>query len=95
MILSKYQNLREVFSKDKSSRLLPYHPCDSAIELLPGIMTSHGQIYPLSVSEQQAMEEKVQQALWILNCSTVVPSTWHGTLPHTQSTMICPSSFWN
>lgn len=43
--------------------LPPHQDYDCAIELLPGTQPSRGRIYPLSLQEQGAMEEYIQEAL--------------------------------
>lgn len=59
----EYQDLREVFSKEKASKLPLHWPYDCAIELLPGTSPPLSWVYPLSIAEQQAMEEYIQEAL--------------------------------
>lgn len=62
-INSEYYDLQEVFSKEWASCLPPHRPYDCAIDLLPGASLPWGRIYPLSQTEQQAMEEYIQEAL--------------------------------
>lgn len=54
--------LSEVFSKTRASGLPPHWPYDCAIELLPGTNPPPNWIYPLSIAEQRAMEEYIQEA---------------------------------
>ncbi|KAK3549339.1 hypothetical protein QTP70_034564, partial [Hemibagrus guttatus] len=46
----EYDNLREVFCKERTSRLPPHCPWDCAIELLPSAMPPKSRVYPLSIS---------------------------------------------
>lgn len=50
-----------MFSKAKTSENPPHRLCDCAIDLLPSL--PHNKIYPLSRTEQAAMEAYVQEAL--------------------------------
>lgn len=59
----KYQDLREVFSKERASGLPPHRPYDCAIELLPRPSPPRSHVYPLSQAEHQAMEEYIQEVL--------------------------------
>ncbi len=52
-----------VFCPKKASQLLPHRPWDCAIDLLPGEPVPRGKIYPLSLPEQKAMEEYIEEAL--------------------------------
>lgn len=63
VIPSKYQDLKEVFNKAKASGLSLHHPYDCAIELLPGATPPHNRIYPMSMAEQQVMEEYMEELL--------------------------------
>ena len=58
-----YRACQDVFSKRLATRLPPHRPWDCAIDLLPGATLPKGRIYPLSIPEQKAMEEYVQEAL--------------------------------
>lgn len=58
-----YRALQDVFSKRLATRLPPHRPWEFAIDLLPGATLPKGRIYPLSIPEQKAMEEYVQEAL--------------------------------
>lgn len=53
----------EVFSKAKAIGLPSNRSHDCSVELLPGTTALHGWIYPLSISEQQAMEDTVSEAV--------------------------------
>ncbi len=46
-----------------NSQLPPHRPWDCAIDLLPGESVPKGKIYPLSLPEQKAMEEYIEEAL--------------------------------
>lgn len=59
----EYSPFRDVFSKQLATRLPPHRPWDCAIELLPGATLPKGRVYPLSIPEQKAMEEYVEEAL--------------------------------
>lgn len=59
----EYKDLGTVFSKTKDSGLPPYRPYDYAIELLTWSMPPCNRIYLLSLTEQEAMEEYIQEAL--------------------------------
>lgn len=52
-----------MFSKAKAMVLPPHRPYDCAIDLLLVTTPPHNCTYPLSVSEQLAMEEYVDEAL--------------------------------
>ncbi|ROK23432.1 Transmembrane protein 232 [Anabarilius grahami] len=58
-----YRAFQDVFSKRLATKLPPHRPWDCAIDLLPGATLPKGRIYPLSIPEQQAMEEYVHEAL--------------------------------
>ncbi|KAK3548422.1 hypothetical protein QTP70_012843 [Hemibagrus guttatus] len=58
-----YAESREVFSKEKASRLPVHQPWDCAIDLLPNASPPRGRIYPLSLPESKAMEEYIETAL--------------------------------
>ncbi|KAK3575091.1 hypothetical protein QTP86_020705 [Hemibagrus guttatus] len=47
----------------KASKLPPHRPWDCAIDLIPGEPVPKGQIYSLSIPEEKAMEEYIQEAL--------------------------------
>lgn len=48
---SEYQDLVVAFSKVRVSQLLPHHPHDCAIDLIPGTSPPNGRIFPLSQPE--------------------------------------------
>ncbi len=52
-----------VFCPKKASQLPPHRPWDCAIDLLPGESVTKGKIYALSLPEQKAMEECIEEAL--------------------------------
>lgn len=58
-----YHTLMEVFSKKKASGLPPHRAHECTIYLLLGTFPPGSPISPLCVSEQQAMEEYVQEAI--------------------------------
>ncbi|KAK3505946.1 hypothetical protein QTP70_003608 [Hemibagrus guttatus] len=58
-----YAEFREVFSKERASRLPAHQPWDCAIDLLPNASPPRGRIYPLSLPESKAMEEYIETAL--------------------------------
>ncbi len=62
-IPSCYNDLSEVFSKTKATRLPPHRPGDCAIELLPNAMPPKTKVYHLSRTENQAMEEYIEEAM--------------------------------
>ncbi|KAK3535703.1 hypothetical protein QTP70_020557, partial [Hemibagrus guttatus] len=58
-----YEDLCEVFSKEKAA-ILPVHwPWDCAIDLFPNTTSSKSRIYPLSLPENKAMDEYIEEAL--------------------------------
>ncbi len=69
---SDYASFSDVFCPKRASRLLPHRPWDCAIDLVPGEPVPRGKIYPLSLPEQKAMEEYIEEAL---NQGYIVPST--------------------
>ncbi|KAI2646332.1 Transposon Tf2-9 polyprotein [Labeo rohita] len=71
-IPSYYQDLSEVFSKSRATQLPPHHPWDCAIDLLPSAMPPKSRVYPLSRTEDQAMEEYINEAL---DSGIIHPST--------------------
>ncbi|KAG1956957.1 retrotransposable element [Pimephales promelas] len=58
-----YRAFQDVFDKQLATTLPPHRPWDCAIDLLPGAVLPRGKIYPLSIPEQKAMEEYIQEAL--------------------------------
>ncbi|KAK3535631.1 hypothetical protein QTP70_018442 [Hemibagrus guttatus] len=50
-VLGEYQDLLEVFSKEKATHLPPHRPWDCAINLLPNAMLPKSRIYPLSLPD--------------------------------------------
>ncbi|KAK3534427.1 hypothetical protein QTP86_015226, partial [Hemibagrus guttatus] len=53
----------DVFCPKRASKLPPHRPWDCAIDLLPGEPVPRGKIYPLSIPEEKAMEEYIEEAL--------------------------------
>ncbi|KAK3570829.1 hypothetical protein QTP86_027643 [Hemibagrus guttatus] len=47
----------------RASKLPPHRPWDCAIDLIPGEPVPKGRIYSLSIPEEKAMEEYIQEAL--------------------------------
>lgn len=62
-IPSEYQDLQDVFIMERASRLPSHHSYYCAITLLPGTSPLWGRVYLLSLDEQRAMEEYIQEAL--------------------------------
>ncbi|KAK3545866.1 hypothetical protein QTP70_016399 [Hemibagrus guttatus] len=58
-----YSHFRDVFCPRKASKLPPHRPWDCAIDLIPGEPVPKGWIYSLSIPEEEAMEEYIQEAL--------------------------------
>ncbi|KAL0149815.1 hypothetical protein M9458_054863 [Cirrhinus mrigala] len=62
-IPAEYSHFSDVFCPKRATQLPPHRPWDCAIELLPGEPVPRGKIYPLSIHEQKAMEEYIEEAL--------------------------------
>jgi hypothetical protein len=63
-----YHDYADVFSEQKSKRMPPRRPCDHKIILEDGVPPPIGRIYSLSVAEQQALREFLDEHLakgWI------------------------------
>ncbi len=58
-----YSHFRDVFCLKKATWLPPHWPWDCTIDLLPVESVPKGKIYPLSLPEQKAMEEYIEEAL--------------------------------
>ncbi len=58
-----YAPFSDVFCPNRAAKLPPHRPWDCAIDLLPGESVPRGKIYPLSIPEQKAMEEYIEEAL--------------------------------
>ncbi len=58
-----YSHFSDVFCPKRASQLPPHRPWDCAIDLLPGESVPKGKIYPLSLPEQKAMEDYIEEAL--------------------------------
>ncbi len=58
-----YSHFSDVFCLKKASQLPPHRPWDCAVDLLPGESVPKGKIYPLSLPEQKAMKEHIEEAL--------------------------------
>ncbi len=69
---SSYSHFSDVFCPRRAAQLPPHWPWDCAIDLFPGEPVPHGKIYPLSLPEQKAMEEYIEEAL---KQGYIVPST--------------------
>ncbi len=69
---SSYSHFSNVFCPRRAAQLPPHRPWDCAIDLFPGEPVPHGKIYPLSLPEQKAMEEYIEEAL---KQGCIVPST--------------------
>ncbi|KAK3551728.1 hypothetical protein QTP70_023263 [Hemibagrus guttatus] len=61
--LREYNDLSEVFSKEKAIHLPPHRPWDCAIDFLPNTMPPKSRIYTLTLPESQAMEKYIEEAL--------------------------------
>lgn len=57
------QDFKDVFSKIKACGLPRHCPHDCVIDLRPGASLLLSHLYPLSLSEQKATEDYVQEAL--------------------------------
>ncbi|KAK3563208.1 hypothetical protein QTP86_018266, partial [Hemibagrus guttatus] len=68
----EYNDLREVFSKEKATHLPPHRPWDCALELLPNTMPPKNRVYTLSLPESKAMEEYIEE---VLDAGYIHPST--------------------
>ena len=62
-IPSKYHEFAGIFSKTKAEVLAPHHPYNLKINLEEGAQPSIGSIYSLSVSEQEALKEFIEENL--------------------------------
>jgi len=60
-VSSKYHEFADVFSKTKAKVLAPHHPYDLKINLKEGAQPLVGPIYSLSVSEQEALKEFIEE----------------------------------
>ncbi len=60
---SCYAAFSDIFCPKRASKLPPHRPWDCAIDLLPGEPVPRGRIYPLSIPEQKAMKEYIEEAL--------------------------------
>ncbi|KAK3520635.1 hypothetical protein QTP70_029419 [Hemibagrus guttatus] len=58
-----YAPFSDVFCPKRASKLPPHRPWDCAIDLLLGEPVPRGKIYPLSIPEEKAMEEYIEEAL--------------------------------
>jgi len=62
-IPSEYHEFANVFSKTKAETLSPHHPYDLKINLKESAQPPVGPIYSLSVSEQEALKEFIEENL--------------------------------
>ena len=60
---SKYHEFADIFSKTKAEVLVPYHSYNLKINLEEGAQPLVGHIYSLSVSEQEALKEFIEENL--------------------------------
>ncbi|KAK3550994.1 hypothetical protein QTP70_011447 [Hemibagrus guttatus] len=58
-----YSHFSDVFCPKEDSKLPPHRPWDCAIDLIPGEPVLRGKIYSLSIPEEKAMEEYINEAL--------------------------------
>ncbi len=76
-IPSCYAPFSEIFCPKKASQLPPHQPWDCGIYLMLGESVPHGKIHPLSLPEQKAMDEYIDEAL---QQGYIHPSTSPATL---------------
>ncbi len=62
-IPSCYTPFSDVFCPRRAAQLPPHRPWECAIDLISGEPVPRGKIYPLSLPEQKAMEEYIEEAL--------------------------------
>ncbi|KAK1784117.1 hypothetical protein P4O66_004140 [Electrophorus voltai] len=62
-IPSEYQDLEQVFSPSKATRLPPHQDWDCSITLKEGVVPPRCSIYPLSQEEERAIEQYIKEAL--------------------------------
>ena len=60
---SEYHEFADVFSKTKAEALPPHHPYDLKINLEEGAQPLVSPIYSLSASEQEALQEFIEENL--------------------------------
>lgn len=60
---SCYASFSDVFNPIAAAKLPPHRPWDCAVDLIPGEPIPKGRIYSLSISEQTAMREYVEETL--------------------------------
>lgn len=65
-ILEVYHDITEVLSKIRASCLFPYRSYVCTINHLPGTSPTHWFIYPLSLTDQGAMKQYVQESVYLL-----------------------------
>ncbi|KAK3550114.1 hypothetical protein QTP86_020669 [Hemibagrus guttatus] len=58
-----YSHFSDVFCPKEASKLPPHRPWYCAIDLIPGEPVPRGKIYSLSIPEEKAMEEYINEAL--------------------------------
>lgn len=80
---NKYQDLQEIFSKDKVLFLRSHRPYDSAIELLPSAPLPSSRIYNLSRPRRKAVENYILKSLaaGIIRPSSSLVGARHGPTP--------------
>ncbi|KAK1803863.1 hypothetical protein P4O66_003811 [Electrophorus voltai] len=71
-IPSEYQDLEQVFSPSKATRLLQHRDWDCSITLKEGVVPPQCRIHPLSQEEEWAMEQYIKE---VLQQGYVQPST--------------------
>ncbi|KAK3548257.1 hypothetical protein QTP70_005823 [Hemibagrus guttatus] len=62
-IPASYSHFSDVFCPKEASKLPPHRPWDCTIDLIPGEPVPKGRIYSLSIPEEKAMEEYINEAL--------------------------------
>ncbi len=85
-IPSCYTPFSDVFCPKRAAQLPPHRPWDCAIDLFPGEPVPRGKIYPLSLPEQKAMEEYIEEALrqgYIVNHKEILLTLLQGHIHRT------------
>ncbi|XP_069832198.1 vomeronasal type-2 receptor 26-like [Dendropsophus ebraccatus] len=60
---AQYQDLADVFSEKEDDMLPPHQPYNCPIDLIPGATPPQGKVYPLSVSEIEAISAYIKENL--------------------------------
>ena len=59
----RYEEFSSVFSEEEAHRFPPSRPCDHAINLDDSFVPKVGKIYPLTLKEQRATEDFLEENL--------------------------------